>query len=127
MPASPDSSASWAQLRAGPSIRTGLERGRWYPIQAGEADGFIHVRGPDGSDVPLRPELARVIHRQPDSVTRVQQTAFHPVKPGQTAPTLTFYGVCPEGHWIREIGAVETDVRCGTCVRTYRVEDEEHA
>lgn len=97
----------------------------WYPVQNSPGDGYVHVRGANAEDIPVRPELVRVIDREPDTVTRVQQATFH-FKAGEPAPPLSYYGVCPRGHWIRGVRGVDTSAHCDTCERSYPVDDEQH-
>jgi hypothetical protein len=71
-------------------------------------------------------QALRIIDREPDRITRVQQTDFFTVKPGEpTSTTPAYYGVCPLGHWIREVDGTAREAQCGTCGRAYEVEDEQ--
>ena len=117
--------AEWAQLRAAPTTRTHLERGVWYQVRTQATDGLIGVVGPNAVELDLDSNLVRVIDREPDMVTRVQEVEFHAVRPGEPSPGLSYYGVCPRGHWIQDLPATAREARCGQCSRVYRVEDEE--
>ena len=101
-----------------------LPPGDWASI---DVSRLVVAREGAATDLTARMRFIAPDDGNADDRTVMEVPLDSPVTPGQTAPTLTYYGVCPEGHWIREIGAVETEARCGTCVRTYRVEDEEHA
>jgi hypothetical protein len=114
----------WVQLRAGAITRTGLERGIWYLVAERPFDGTLRVVGPTASTVDIQAALVRIIAQEPESVTRVQETEFQPIRPGEPASPVTYYGVCPRGHWIRGLGAKDTDAHCPACSRPYRVEDE---
>jgi len=116
--------SEWAQLRAGPTTRTGLERGVWYRVESRRNDGSIRLLGPNATGVPLHISAVRIIDREPDLVTRIQTTEFHPVKSGERSPGVSYYGVCPQTHWIRDLEASDAEVRCPECGRTYPVEDE---
>jgi hypothetical protein len=70
-------------------------------------------------------QAVRVIDREPERITRVQQIEFFTVKPGETSPPPTYYGVCPHGHWIRELHSTDAQAQCGDCGRTYGIEDEQ--
>ena len=116
----------WAQLRAGQTTRSGLERGVWYLVRARGNDGRVLVQGPNAVPYPMLEAAVRIVDREPDRVTRVQQVEFFTVKPGESAKGPAYYGVCPQGHWIREVQSTDTEARCGTCGRTYGVEDEQN-
>jgi hypothetical protein len=116
--------AEWAQFKGGPPPPAGLERGRWYPIKRINNDKVL-ILGPNALSVALSSKLLRIIDREPDTVTRVQGTEFQPVSSPQPAPTMTFYGVCPEGHRIECLSLFATDANCEQCNRTYQVQDEE--
>ena len=115
----------WAQLRAGQTTRTGLERGVWYPVKARGNDGRVLVQGPNAVPYPILEQSVRIKDRQPDRNTRVQQTEFFAVKPGEPSPPPSYYGVCPRGHWIREVRDTAGQVSCPECGSTYGVEDEQ--
>ena len=115
----------WAQLLAGQTTRSGLERGVWYPVRARGTDGRILVQGPNAVPYPMLEQAVRVIDREPDRITRVQQVEFFAVKPGETSPAPTYYGVCPQGHWIREVRSTDAQAQCADCGRTYGIEDEQ--
>ncbi len=115
----------WARLRAGTTVRGGLERGFWYPVHLRQADGVIWLRGPDESTVPLEPSLIRVIDHAPNVITRVPETEFETIKPGAPAARLRHYGICPRGHFIKTVGADAATADCGACGQSYPVEDED--
>ena|SRR3989442_15406073 len=115
----------WAQLRAGPTSITGLERGVWYRVEERRPGRFIQLLGPDAVATSLHYDAVRIIDHPPDMVTRIQETEFHPVRPGEPSPPLSYYGMCPRGHCIRSLQGNEPEVTCPQCARTYRVEDED--
>jgi hypothetical protein len=117
----------WAQLRADPTLRTGLERGRWYRVEARDGDGVIRVLGPDATAVPLHQSLLRLSDQEPDFITRVQAAAFQVIRSGTRMAELSYYGVCPSQHHIKRLGAADLEALCLQCNRTYRVEDELHS
>ena len=117
--------AEWARLRAGTTIRGGLERGFWYPVHLRQADGVIWLMGPDETTVPLEPKLVRVIDREPAVVTRIPETEFQSIRPGEPAAPLRYYGICAKGHFIKSVGETDAEAQCRNCERTYPVEDED--
>jgi len=114
----------WAQLRSATVARPGLERGLWYRVQSRGRDGSIRIIGPEGGVIDCQPHTIHVIDHDPDTITRVEQAAFLPVRPGEPAPTVTHYGHCPRGHWIRNVPAGAAELRCADCDLLYKVEDE---
>ena len=117
--------AEWARLRAGSTIRGGFERGFWYPVHLRQADGVIWLMGPDETTAPIERELVRVIDGEPAVVTRVPETEFQPIRAGEPAAKLRFYGICPRGHFIKNVGETDAETRCGKCGRTWAVENED--
>ena len=115
----------WARLRAGTTVRGGLERGFWYAVHLRQADGIIWLKGPEESTVSLEAKLIRVIDREPEVVTRLPETEFQPIRPGEPAAKLRYYGICPKGHFIKGVPEGNAPVPCGKCARAYRVEDED--
>jgi hypothetical protein len=114
----------WAQLRSATVARPGLERGIWYRVQSRGRDGSIRIIGPDGAVIDCPPHLVRVIEHDPDAITRIEEAAFLVVRPGEPAPALTYYGLCPRGHWLPHLAADAAELRCEKCGLSYRVEDE---
>ena len=115
----------WARLRAGTTVRGGLERGFWYPVHLRQPDGMIWLRGPDESTVPLAPNLIRIIDGEPDVVTRMPESEFQVIRPGEPATKLRYYGICAKGHFIKGVGEGDAEIECKTCKRSYRVENED--
>lgn len=115
----------WARLRAGTTVRGGLERGYWYPVHLKQPDGVIWLNGPDESTVPLQPRQIRVIDREPDVVTRIPETEFQSIRPGEPAAKVRHYGICPKGHYIKGVRETDANAECKTCERTYAVESED--
>ena len=115
----------WARLRAGATVRGGLERGYWYPVHLKQPDGVIWLSGPDESTVPFQPQQIRVIDREPDVVTRVPETDFQTIRPGEPAAQVRLYGICPKGHYIKRLGDSDGVTDCRTCGRRYAVQDED--
>src|SRR5258705_13911308 len=99
----------WAQLRAGPTVKTGLERGRWYQVQARAENGVISVLGPDATGVPLHESLLRLRNRQPDFITRVPATGFQVIRSGTRMAEPSFYGVCPSQHHLKRLCAADAE------------------
>ncbi len=119
--------SEWAQLLAGPpSPHAALERGHWYRVEPRTKDGIVQVMGPNAVSRPVAESLVRIINHEPERVTRVQATAFQRVLPGQPAPELAYYGVCPKGHRIYPLRIGDSNVECRLCGRTYELEDEQH-
>ena len=114
--------SEWVQLRAGPPANPRLERGHWYRVEARTRDGVLRVLSADAVGSPTHTDLVRIIDHDPDMVTRVQGVGFQALKPGQSPPMLSFYGVCPSGHRIERLGVTDNEARCPQCNRTYRIE-----
>jgi hypothetical protein len=85
----------------------------------------VWLLGPDEATVPLQPSLIRVIDGEPDVVTRIPETDFQTIHPGEPAARLRFYGICAKGHYIKNVGEGEAEIECKTCKRSYRVENED--
>lgn len=115
----------WARLRAGTTMRGGLERGFWYPVHLRQTDGVIWLLGPDESTVPMEPNVVRIVDREPEVVTRIPETEFQTIRPGEPAVKLRYYGICSQGHFIKNVGEGDTETQCKKCERTYRVENED--
>jgi len=118
--------SQWAQLRGGPPGAGGLQRGHWYPVEAIIKEVQLRVLGPNAVSVMLDKRSVRVIDHEPDTITRIEGTGFRPLKPGQPAPMMSFYGICPKGHRVGQLTYVIDKARCEQCGQTYRVQDEEH-
>ena len=114
--------SEWAQLLAGPPANPRLERGRWYRVESRTHEGIVRLLSADAVGVTTHTNFVRIIDHAPDTVTRVQDMDFQAMK-GQMLPTFPFRGVCPAGHRIEKLGAVD-EARCPQCSRTCRVEDE---
>lgn len=114
----------WAQLRAGSGARSSLERGMWYAVEHRGEDGFVDLAGPDGEGVSLSAALLRIIDREPSAITRVQETEILVVRPGEAAPPVSYYGICPRRHWIGGLAPHDIESRCPECQQIYPVEDE---
>lgn len=108
--------AEWAQLRAGPPPNPSLERGHWYRVETRKHDGFVRVLGPQAVGVPTHTDLVRIIDHDPDMVTRVPGVGFQVLRPGEPPPMLWFYGVCPSGHRIEEVGIADQEARCRSAI-----------
>ncbi len=115
----------FAQLKGGPPTR-GLERGRWYPIEAITKEGMVRVLGPNAVGVVFDTRSVRILDHEPGAITRIQGTGFQALEPGQPTPMMSFYGVCPRGHRIDGLSYVVDKARCSECGKVYSVEDEEH-
>lgn len=112
-------------MRAGTTNRGGLERGFWYPVHLRQPDGVIWLLGPDESTVPLQPAFIRIVGQEPAVVTRMPESEFQVIHPGEPAAKLRFYGICPKGHFIKGVGEGDSETECKKCERTYAVENED--
>src|SRR5258708_28111070 len=116
--------AQWAQLKAGPPTRGGLERGHWYRVETLTKNDVIRVLGPNAVGVTLDVPSVRLTDQEPTTITRVHSSTFQAIKPGQPAPMMEFYGVCPKGHRIEPLRLGDDEAQCPQCKRKYRVNDE---
>ena len=117
--------SEWARLRAGATTRGGLERGYWYPVHLKQPDGVVWLKGPDESTVPFEPGLLRLVTAEPEVITRLPEGEFQSIRPGEPAAQIKHYGICPRGHFVRDIGATDRVSDCRTCKKRYAVEDED--
>lgn len=117
--------SEWGQLRAGTTIRGGLERGFWYPVHLRQADGVVWLLTPAETTVPMEPNLVRVINWKPNAITRIPETEFQPIRPGEPAAQLKFYGICPKGHFVKHVAESDVEAQCSKCENTYPVQNED--